>query len=1288
MKKQFIQYCLLFSIILLAWQQTQAQGTNCATATSFCSNGLDPYPAGVNNPAAPIGNNYDCLFTQPNPAWFYLDINQSGSLDFTLDNTGGEDIDFILYGPFPNLAAAISQCGNLGNGGPSGGVVDCSYSAASVETVSVPNAIAGEVYVLLITNFSNQPTNIFATPNSGTGNYTCDCQTTVHYGLAPVGFNDAALVDTTEYDADFVVCAGGQVGFTIDVQADSIVDSIGIYFPNTNLGAIFGPANVTVFGPSYPIPGRYDTANFVVFIQTDSTLIGDNNGIFSILNSNCVQDLNIRIRVVGLDAIAQDTSICAGVAQDVQLFGNSFATSGGTYQWTQLSGPPITFNDNTLQNPIVSIPAGTVAGSSVVLQASFASTPDSILPVSCTSTDEVTIHFINGALDVLATASDYSLCQNGLPNTLQLTSMVSGFGVDSSTATYTWTSIPAAAVGMLSASNVASPTGNIVGNPSDVIQYIIDADFGACSGSDTITLNFGTWVADVTPATDTVCPGDNVPLAASPGSSSCAPVYAVSSIPYAPVAGTGTVVNLGDEIVSPPLNIPFSFEFFCNAYNQLVISPNGFLSFDLGSSSHFLNAAIPNAAIPQNFIALAWDDLDPDNGAAGTIEYFTVGTAPNRRFVVNFINVPHYPGGAGAPTVTVQAILYEGTNIIEIHNTNVQNDGGGMTQGIENANGTIGYPIPGSNDVPFTAVNTAYRFVPQVTFLPTYNWAPTPTLSSTNTQNTIATPNSNTTYYVSITEGGCTMVDSAIIVLSSPLAAPVLACDSVGSNFVAFGWAAIPGAASYEYSLDSGATWISTTDLFFIQTGMTAGSSQTIFVRGIAAAGACTTGPSIGQTCTTTVSCIFPAPVVSCDSTTITSVAFSWNTLSSADLGYEYSTDGGVTWISTTDTFIIFAGLANNTTVDILVQGISSDTACTPSLVGTQSCATDNCNNPSANVQRFENTLCVGSNSYVLVVGFGSGTLPFAFDLGNGLVDTAYAVGDILFQGIAPGNYQATLTDLVSGCSSSGTVDIEIADSSKNVTINIAQTASISCGDTSGAALTVNVSSGAPSSYLWNTGETTSAITGLTAGNYNVTATDATGTCSDDASFTVSGPSAPNLAAWVGAIGQDSTCILQGETIDIDAGANETGVTYLWSPATDVANVNSPATTIVGTTVGTTVYTITAVNADSCITTDQIVLCVEPVGFRGIPTAFTPNGDGNNDTFKPVMEGGTATRFEIYNRWGQKIFADADAATGSGWDGTKGGVEQPRDVYMYILEYEFPGDATPTLLRGVVTLIR
>ncbi|WP_339889469.1 T9SS type A sorting domain-containing protein [uncultured Flavobacterium sp.] len=112
----------------------------------------------------PSYGNINCLFTTPNPNWFYFQVNETGNLSgvITQVTSGGSgiDIDYSLWGPFTAQELATS-CGSLydfpdGNINIPNNVIGCSYSAASVEQISIPNAIAGQYYIILVTNFSNQ----------------------------------------------------------------------------------------------------------------------------------------------------------------------------------------------------------------------------------------------------------------------------------------------------------------------------------------------------------------------------------------------------------------------------------------------------------------------------------------------------------------------------------------------------------------------------------------------------------------------------------------------------------------------------------------------------------------------------------------------------------------------------------------------------------------------------------------------------------------------------------------------------------------------------------------------------------------------------------------------------------------------------------------------------------------------------------------------------------------------------------------------------------------------------
>ena len=86
---------------------------------------------------------------------------------------------------------------------------------------------------------------------------------------------------------------------------------------------------------------------------------------------------------------------------------------------------------------------------------------------------------------------------------------------------------------------------------------------------------------------------------------------------------------------------------------------------------------------------------------------------------------------------------------------------------------------------------------------------------------------------------------------------------------------------------------------------------------------------------------------------------------------------------------------------------------------------------------------------------------------------------------------------------------------------------------------------------------------------------------------------------------------------------------------------------------------------------------------NNIPNAFTPDGDGRNDFFNiPVREFYDIEYFQIFNRWGNKVYDDETPATG--WDGNFNGSQSPSDVYIFL----FKTTNSECVFRGNVTLIR
>ena len=145
------------------------QNNTCANADPFCTdNGMYQFPAGVNAGSGESGPYYDCLYTTPNPAWYYMRILNPGSIDIYMYSTPSVDIDFCCWGPFTDPTTPCP------NGLTSNKVVSCSYSAQPTEHCMIPsNSQTGEYYILVITNYSNQACNISFSKVAGNG--TTDC---------------------------------------------------------------------------------------------------------------------------------------------------------------------------------------------------------------------------------------------------------------------------------------------------------------------------------------------------------------------------------------------------------------------------------------------------------------------------------------------------------------------------------------------------------------------------------------------------------------------------------------------------------------------------------------------------------------------------------------------------------------------------------------------------------------------------------------------------------------------------------------------------------------------------------------------------------------------------------------------------------------------------------------------------------------------------------------------------------------------------------------------------------
>jgi hypothetical protein len=138
---------------------------------------------------------------------------------------------------------------------------------------------------------------------------------------------------------------------------------------------------------------------------------------------------------------------------------------------------------------------------------------------------------------------------------------------------------------------------------------------------------------------------------------------------FADISGAsgGASILAGTDDATAPLALPFAFRFYGQVYSVACVSSNGALYFVpttsacVGFETDFANLDITAAPVPNDRAAALpyWTDLTFQVAGGGAVFYQTLGTAPARRFVVQWNNA--YPQGSNSP-VTFQIVLSEQGN--------------------------------------------------------------------------------------------------------------------------------------------------------------------------------------------------------------------------------------------------------------------------------------------------------------------------------------------------------------------------------------------------------------------------------------------------------------------------------------------------------------------------------------------------------------------------------------------------------------------------------------------------
>jgi gliding motility-associated-like protein len=197
----------------------------------------------------------------------------------------------------------------------------------------------------------------------------------------------------------------------------------------------------------------------------------------------------------------------------------------------------------------------------------------------------------------------------------------------------------------------------------------------------------------------------------------------------------------------------------------------------------------------------------------------------------------------------------------------------------------------------------------------------------------------------------------------------------------------------------------------------------------------------------------------------------------------------------------------------------------------------------------------------------------------------------------------------------------------------------------------LNLNPGNFTSYIWQDASTNPTFAANTFGEYRVEVKNAFNCKASDTMYVLN--VYPNPVGFLAA----DTSFCRGNTIYLTPYNNYNS--YVWSTG---------ATTKILPVTNYGTYNLKVTDANNCFATESIIVKRANCTSLVWPNAFSPNGDGNNDVFKPrVNEPVTNYTLQIWNRWGQLIFTSNNPS--QGWDGTINGTKQPIGTYIYTTSY-------------------
>ena len=496
----------------------------------------------------------------------------------------------------------------------------------------------------------------------------------------------------------------------------------------------------------------------------------------------------------------------------------------------------------------------------------------------------------------------------------------------------------------------------------------------------------------------------------------------------------------------------------------------------------------------------------------------------------------------------------------------------------------------------------------------TYSWAPANGLTCIDCPNPQASPDSTTTYIVSVGDSyGCVEYDTVTVDVLVNLPPVTATCDSVCQDYIRISWNTLPFATGYEVNIDNGG-WMTVNpgDTTFELSGLVPNQSVQFEVRGLG--GDCPPN-GIDTLICTTPSCQVAFSLDSMSNVTCAGANDGMVAVSALSCSppFSFALNGGVPQNSG-----IFTGLTAGNYSMIAVDGVGCSDTINFTIIEPL---------PLADTITHTDVSCFNGDDGTATVIASGGTPPYTYAWSTTPIqDSITAIN------LAAGTYQVTITDS-SGCTLVDAITINEPTELQTVT----STTIVSCtGGNDGTATVVATNGTTPYTYAWSTTPTQILPTAsnLSAGTYYVTVTDGNGcTRLDSAIVAEQSPIVLTTSSVPAGCAGAST-----GTATVHATGGVGGYTYIWN--TSPAQTDSTAT---GVAAGT--YSVTVTDANGC-QADTTVTVIQSTPINLTMSSTDATCFGNNDGTATVHAMGGVGGFMYV--WNTNPVQTDSTATGLG----------------------------------------